>query len=38
MNFREAKEDYEISIGEDFEPFWYGKAINSLRQNGLLVL
>jgi len=38
MNFREAKEDYEISIGEDFEPFWYGKAINNLRQNGLLVL
>jgi len=38
MTFREVKEDYEIAIGEDFEPFWYGKAINSLRQNGLLVL
>jgi radical SAM superfamily enzyme YgiQ (UPF0313 family) len=38
INFREAKEDYERLIGEDFEPFWYGKAINTLRQNGLLVL
>lgn len=38
MTFREAKEGYEMAIGEDFEPFWYGKAINSLRQNGLLVI
>jgi hypothetical protein len=38
INFREAKEDYERLIGEDFEPFWYGKVINTLRQNGLLVL
>ncbi len=38
MTFRTAKEDYENSLGEDFEPFWYGKAINTLRQNHLLVL
>jgi radical SAM superfamily enzyme YgiQ (UPF0313 family) len=38
MTFREAKYDYERLIGEDFEPFWYGKAINTLKQNGLLVL
>ncbi len=36
--FRQAKDDFENSIKEDFEPFWYGKAINTLRQNGLLVL
>jgi radical SAM superfamily enzyme YgiQ (UPF0313 family) len=38
ITFREAKEDYECVMREDFEPFWYGKAINTLRQNGLLVL
>jgi radical SAM superfamily enzyme YgiQ (UPF0313 family) len=38
MTFREAKDDYERLIGEDFEPFWYGKAINTLKQSGLLVL
>jgi len=38
MTFREAKYDYERLIGEDFEPFWYGKAINTLKQSGLLVL
>ena len=38
MTFREAKDDYERLIGEDFEPFWYGKAINTLKQRGLLVL
>lgn len=38
MTYRKAKEDYENSFGEDFEPFWYGKAINILKQNNLLVL
>lgn len=38
ISFREAKEDYERVMGEDFEPFWYGKAISILRQNGLLVI
>ena len=38
MTFREAKADYETVTGEDFEPFWYGKPISTLRQNGLLVL
>lgn len=38
ITFREAKDDFERLIGEDFEPFWYGKAINTLRQNGLLLL
>jgi len=38
MTYRKAKGEFESSIAEDFEPFWYGKAINSLRQIGLLVL
>jgi radical SAM superfamily enzyme YgiQ (UPF0313 family) len=38
ITFREAKDDFERLIGDDFEPFWYGKAINTLRQNDLLVL
>ena len=38
ITFREAKDDFERLIGEDFEPFWYGKAINTLRQNDLFVL
>jgi hypothetical protein len=38
ITFREAKDDFVRLIGEDFEPFWYGKAINTLRQNGLLLL
>jgi len=38
MTYRNAKEEFESAIAEDFEPFWYGKAINTLRQNGLLVL
>lgn len=36
--FREMKENFEAAINQDFEPFWYGKAINTLRQSGLLVL
>ncbi len=38
MTLREVKADYETVTGEDFEPFWYGKPISTLRQNGLLVL
>lgn len=38
ITFLKAKEDFEKTTGQDFEPFWYGKAINKLRQSGLLVL
>ncbi|HQS06557.1 MAG TPA: radical SAM protein, partial [Daejeonella sp.] len=38
MTFKKAKIDFETFLEVDFEPFWYGKAINSLRQNGLLVI
>ena len=38
MTFKKAKIDFETYLDVDFEPFWYGKAINSLRQNGLLVM
>jgi radical SAM superfamily enzyme YgiQ (UPF0313 family) len=38
MTFKKAKIDFETYLKVDFEPFWYGKAINSLRQNGLLVI
>ncbi|MDP2414430.1 radical SAM protein [Daejeonella sp.] len=38
MTFKKAKMDFETYLEVDFEPFWYGKAINSLRQKGLLVL
>lgn len=38
MTFKKAKIDFETYLKVDFEPFWYGKAINSLRQYGLLVI
>ncbi|MCF8452272.1 MAG: radical SAM protein [Pedobacter sp.] len=38
LTYKKAKIDFETYLEVDFEPFWYGKAINSLRQNGLLVL
>jgi hypothetical protein len=38
MTFKKAKENFESSLNVDFEPFWYGKAINTLRQSDLLVL
>jgi hypothetical protein len=38
MTFKKAKENFEIALNIDFEPFWYGKAINRLRQSDLLVL
>ena len=37
MTFSQLKADYETNL-EDFELFWYSKAINSLREIGLLVL
>lgn len=36
--YQEIKTDYENSGFEDFELFWYSKPINSLREQGLLVL
>ncbi|MEJ7694920.1 MAG: radical SAM protein, partial [Daejeonella sp.] len=38
LTFQKVREDFEKITGEDFEPFWYGKAVNALRQSGLLVL
>lgn len=38
LTFQKVKEDFEKVMGKDFEPFWYGKAINTLRQSGLLIL
>ena len=37
VTFAALKSDYESQF-EDFELFWYSKPINSLRENGLLVL
>lgn len=37
VTFSQLKSDYEENL-EDFELFWYSKAINSLREIGLLVL
>lgn len=36
--YRKTKDDFETVLGEDFEPFWYGKAVNTLRNKGLLVM
>lgn len=37
--FQEIKSDYEQqNYDDDFEPFWYGKQVNQLKQAGLLVL
>ncbi len=38
LSFQKVKIDFENTMGQDFEPFWYGKAMNTLRQSGLLVL
>lgn len=38
MTFATAKQSFEDATGEDFEPFWYSKPINTLRDYGLLVL
>jgi hypothetical protein len=36
--FQEIKSDYEAKNADDFEPFWYGKQVNQLREAGLLAL
>lgn len=36
--YQEIKSDYENKNADDFEPFWYGKQINQLREAGLLAL
>jgi len=36
--FQEMKKDFETVCESDFEPFWYSKAANELRDHGLLVL
>ena len=36
--FQEVKKHYEAAGLEDFELFWYGKAVGGLRKSGLLVL
>jgi hypothetical protein len=38
LTFTEIQEHFNSFSSEDFEPFWYGKAVNQLRENGLLVL
>ena len=38
LTFQKTKDDFEMVVGQDFEPFWYGKAVNTLRRSGLLVL
>lgn len=38
MTFGKVKEDYENAGLEEFEPFWYSKPVNTLREYGLLVL
>lgn len=38
LTFQEVKADYEAAGLEDFELFWYGKAVGTLRGFGLLAL
>lgn len=38
FTYQEIKTDYENFGFEDFELFWYSKPINTLREQGLLVL
>ena len=38
MTFGKVKEDYENAGLEEFEPFWYSKPVNTLREYGLFVL
>ncbi len=38
VTFQKTKEEFENVTGHDFEPFWYGKSVNTLRQSGLLIL
>ena len=36
--FSKVKESFENATGEDFEPIWYSKPLNILRELGLLAL
>jgi len=38
LTFQEVKAHYEAAGLDDFELFWYGKAVGALRGRGLLVL
>jgi len=38
LTFQEVKADYEASGLDDFELYWYGKGVNTLRDFGLLAL
>jgi hypothetical protein len=38
MSFKEVEEHYYTMNSEDFEPFWYGKALADLKEIGLLVV
>jgi hypothetical protein len=38
LTFQEIQAHYYGSNSDDFEPFWYGKQMDTLRENGLLLL
>ena len=38
MTFQEVREHYKKSNTKDFEPFFYGKSMYTLRDSGLLIL
>ena len=38
LTFKEVQAHYYLSNTTDFEPFWYGKQMDTLRENGLLLL
>ncbi|MEY3199927.1 MAG: hypothetical protein RJA13_1885, partial [Bacteroidota bacterium] len=38
LTFQEIQAHYYLSNSDDFEPFWYGKQMDTLRENGLLLL
>jgi radical SAM superfamily enzyme YgiQ (UPF0313 family) len=38
LTFQEIQAHYYRSNSDDFEPFWYGKQMDTLRENGLLLL
>jgi hypothetical protein len=38
LTYQALKERFEAETDADFEPLWYGKPVNALRANGLLVV
>lgn len=38
FTFQEIRDDYTKTNSDEFEPFWYGKSVHSLREIGLLIL